>query len=165
MPGKIAISFEDVITEDAELWGDFAKYARLEAHRILIIGEDSGYLLKEAIEYNGLIRDIHYDEAVSMVDFLTYEGEDVIFNENYDKWRTRDPLTWQQAKARICAKKDVALMFEENHLYAAAFSHIPTRLYLVCDDNDKKEITRLTERLKSMNGWFEGYESEFNAHV
>lgn len=164
MSGTIAIAFEDVITQNPGLWATFMKYARLEAHQILVIGENHRYTLEDALEFNGLIHEIHYDRAISMIDYLVNKCEDVYFDENTNQWRTRDPKAWRDVKGRICFEEDVALMIEENYLFASAFNNMITRLEMICKPGVEDMFKEVTRKVKLVNEWFEDYESGFNAY-
>lgn len=162
MTSKIAIAYEDVITEDSDLWADFMKYARLEGHQIYVIGEEPPYSLSEALDYNGLYQDLHFDRQISLYNYLITRGEDMTFNQIRRKWICRIPEVWAGSKARLCAEFKISLMFEDNYLFAHPFGFIPTRLEMFCNVSVREMVIETTRILKERNKWFDDYEGEFN---
>jgi hypothetical protein len=154
---NIAIAYEDVITGETDLWSDFMKYVRLEGHKVYVIGEQWDYNLNDGLEYHGLARDVHFDETISILTALSNRGYDLEFDQEQDRWRCEDMDMWRGIKSMICATNAMAIMIEENELFAKAFEFIPTRLMMVNTPEALIEFTRITRILEEANTWLDHY--------
>ena len=157
MPTNIGIAFEDVISENPDLWGEFTKYARLEGHSIFIVAEDPSYTAIDQLEYMGLYHQINWDSVLSVFSFLSAKGVDLYIDEVTKRWKARDGHAWYNAKARMCFENKIAIMFEENPRYFAAFGNIVTRLVNIRNKSDFEMILSTTEKLKKINSWFDDF--------
>lgn len=158
---RIAISLENVITEKPDFWADFMKCARLEGHHIIVIGELWPNSINNKLDYNGLFHNLHYDKAISLIQYLKRLGEPVVYSDAYNGWAVKDKKAWSKGKADICSALSISLMIEKNPIFAPAFDFIPTRLLLVGLPRVMENLISLTDVLVEENEWFDDYESEF----
>lgn len=158
---SISIDFFGSLSKNTTFWQELLGYAKEEGTKIHIISGLWQADLKIKLDYNGYIREVHYDSIHSILSYLHSEGLETWFDQDHDSWYSGQN-EWWTAKARICQEIGCQIHFDSDIRFAAAFAGIPTRFVHTDNDVNKKLINQWHKDLKLANtyeDWENGYMS------
>ena len=76
------------------------------------------------------LKDIHYHEVISVVDFLK-ESNCEMWKDEKDTWWASEE-DWWSSKAKICKENGISIMFDDKEKYQSYFRKIhPDSLFLL----------------------------------
>ncbi|KKL81134.1 hypothetical protein LCGC14_1997800 [marine sediment metagenome] len=128
----IGVDLHGVIDDDPEWFReillDFIGDGEYKAFTIYIISGPSKEDIKKELEKYKLYQGLHFDEIISVVDYLKETGAEM-WQDDRGRWWTHDK-EWWEVKAKICEKYGVDLMIDDKKEWAPYFKNIETKFLL-----------------------------------
>jgi len=150
----ISIDFFGNLSKRPIFWRELLKNAKEEGFKVAVI---SGLWPKDLfakLEFNGYIREIHYDNVYSILSHLSNKGLETTFDEAHDSWYSCN-VGWWTAKAEICQKIGCQTHFDNDARFKLAFEDVTTRFVHTLRQNNARLINQWYNDLKLANTYEE----------
>jgi len=125
---RLGIDLHGVIDSDIDKFKNFLCASKNIGIEIWIIsGPDKEYIHRELKEYF-IINGLHYDEILSVVDYLKSKGVKMWTDEKGRWWASDED--WWSCKAEICMMHFVDIMIDDSERFGRYFENISTKFVL-----------------------------------
>jgi len=95
---------------------------------VVISGPPEDTVIKELSKL-GFKQSIHYDNVISVVDWLKEKGVTMWKDMDGNWWC--DNINWWSSKAKICKEYCINILFDDSRRYGEYFTDIDTKFVLV----------------------------------
>lgn len=127
---KIGIDFHGVIDDDIKLAKAVLTKLMIETLHIAIyvISGPPKVDMEKYLNGYGFYQEVHFDEVLSIVDFL--KARDVkMWTDEKGRWWASDK-DWWSSKAEICEAHNIDIMIDDNERYQQYFKNKKTKFLL-----------------------------------
>jgi hypothetical protein len=112
---NIMFDLHGVIGEYPDLFKPFMKSLRILDHKVFVCSGPTLPKIKQELEDLGYRRGWHYDEVISVVDYLVANGTEFEYDEKGDPWT--DDETWFKSKGEIAKLNNIHIMIDDSEKY------------------------------------------------
>lgn len=112
---KVMFDLHGVIETQPEVFKPLMKTMRLAGHKVYICSGPHIGRIKSELLALGYSLNHHYDEVISVADYLNSEGIEFKYDDNDNPWT--EPEIWWGSKGKICKKYHIDIVIDDHEEY------------------------------------------------
>lgn len=111
---RIAFDLHGVLQAHPDMLRSFLRSLRVD-NKIIVLSGPPLKQIQDELFVAGYIQSLHYDEVISVVDWIKSKGIEMTLNKN-GSWET-DEETWWSSKAKICTEYGIDMLMDDSIQY------------------------------------------------